>query len=104
MRDELKPITAIILSSLAFGLYHGNMVQFLYASVLGCLLAIIYHRTGTLWTCILAHVAANLWSLYGGIWWSRLQEILPLGVGMGIFIELLLCVIPAYWIFANKRK
>lgn len=104
MRDELKPVTAIILSSLAFGLYHGNMVQFLYASLLGSLLAVIYHRTGTLWTSILAHMAANLWSLFGGIWWAKLQESLPFGVGIGILLELLLCVIPAYWIFANKRK
>ncbi|CCZ36236.1 putative metal-dependent membrane protease [Firmicutes bacterium CAG:646] len=100
----MKTVTAIVLSSLIFGLYHGNMVQFLYASLLGSLLAVIYHRTGTLWTSILAHMAANLWSLFGGIWWAKLQESLPFGVGIGILLELLLCVIPAYWIFANKRK
>ena len=104
MKDEMKTVTAIVLSSLIFGLYHGNMVQFLYASLLGSLLAVIYHRTGTLWTSILAHMAANLWSLFGGIWWAKLQESLPFGVGIGILLELLLCVIPAYWIFANKRK
>lgn len=102
MRDEIKPVTAIVLSSLVFGLYHGNMVQFIYASLLGALLAIIYHRTGTLWTAVLAHMAANLWSLFGSVWWEQLQNILPFGVGVGIVIELLFCVIPAYWIFANK--
>lgn len=104
MKDSMKPIAAIILSSLFFGLYHGNMVQFLYASLLGIVLAIIYNRTGTLWTAIVAHMAANLWSMFGGEWWYLLMQQLPCGIFIGIIMELLLCVIPAYWLFANKRK
>ncbi|MBS6194448.1 MAG: HAD-IA family hydrolase [Clostridiales bacterium] len=102
LKDFIKPVPAIIISSLVFGLYHGNMVQFLYASLLGSLLAIIYNRTGTLWTAIVAHMAANLWSLFGGGWWYLFMERLPFGIWLGILIELLLCVIPAYWIFGKR--
>lgn len=104
MKDWIHPAAAIIFSSLIFGIYHGNMVQFLYASLMGMLLAVIYQRTGTLWTSILAHIAANLWSLFGSGWWSLLWEKIPFGFVFGIVVELLLCVIPAYWIFANRRK
>lgn len=104
MKDWMKPGLAIVLSSLIFGLYHGNMVQFLYATLMGIMLAVIYNRTGTLRTSILAHVTANLWSLFGNDWWSATMQKLPFGVLIGLVIELLLCVIPAYWIFANKRR
>lgn len=104
MKDWMKPGAAIVLSSLIFGLYHGNMVQFLYATLMGMILAVIYHRTGTLWTSILAHITANLWSLFGNEWWSTTMQKLPLGFVLGFAIEVLLCVIPAYWIFASKRR
>lgn len=104
MKDFMNPRAAIILSALLFGIYHGNMIQFLYASLMGILLAVIYHRTGTLWTSILAHVVANLWSLFGNSWWSSMWAKIPFGFILGFVIELLLCVIPVYWIFADRRK
>ena len=104
MKDFMKPWMAIVLSGLLFGIYHGNMIQFLYASLMGILLAVIYHRTGTLWTSILAHVVANLWSLFGNEWWDSLWTKIPFGIVIGLVIELLLCVIPAYWILADRRK
>ena len=104
MKDFMNPWAAIILSALLFGIYHGNIIQFLYASLMGILLAVIYHRTGTLWTSILAHVVANLWSLFGNSWWSSMWAKIPFGFILGFVIELLLCVIPVYWIFADRRK
>lgn len=104
MKDWMKPGLAVVFSSLLFGLYHGNMVQFLYATLMGMILAVIYHRTGTLWTSILAHITANLWSLFGNEWWTATMQRLPFGVVIGLAVELLLCVIPAYWIFASKRR
>ena len=104
MKDFMNPWAAIILSALLFGIYHGNMIQFLYASLMGILLAVIYHRTGTLWTSILAHLVANLWSLFGNSWWSSMWAKIPFGFILGFVIELLLCVIPVYWIFADRRK
>lgn len=103
LKDYVKPWIAVVISSLVFGLYHGNMVQFLYASLLGVLLAIIYQRTGTLWAAIAAHMAVNLWSMFGGEWWHQFWGGIPYGTWIGILIELLLCVIPGYWIFVNKR-
>lgn len=50
---------AIICSALIFGLVHVNLVQFLYAAVLGCLLAYLYEKTGFFYVPVLGHIAAN---------------------------------------------
>ncbi|NCC45190.1 MAG: CPBP family intramembrane metalloprotease, partial [Clostridia bacterium] len=104
LKDWMNPILAIVMSAVLFGIYHGNMVQFIYATLMGVMLAIIYHRTGTLWTAILAHVSANLWSVVGSTWWNSMTGKMTYGFFVGIIIELLLCVIPAYWIFAKNKK
>ena len=40
-------------------LVHANLVQFLYAAVLGCLLAFLYEKTGFFYVPVLGHIAAN---------------------------------------------
>lgn len=62
---------AIVLSSAAFSLCHGNLFQSLYAFALGCLFALIYIKTGKLRHSIFYHIAINLTS---GIFASWLME------------------------------
>jgi membrane protease YdiL (CAAX protease family) len=51
--------TAILVSGLTFGLFHGNLFQFFYAFGLGCLFAYIYLRTGRVRYTIILHVIIN---------------------------------------------
>lgn len=51
---------AIILSAVIFGVMHFNLVQFLYAGILGIFLALLVEWTGFVHTAVLAHMAANL--------------------------------------------
>ena len=104
LKDWVKPQAAIVISALLFGIYHGNVVQFFYATCMGVMRAIIYDKTGTLWISIVAHIAANLWSLFGSSFWSSLWQQIPAGMLFGVMIEILLCVIPTYWLFGYKRK
>lgn len=104
LKDWVKPQAAIAISALLFGIYHGNVVQFFYATCMGVMLAIIYDKTGTLWISIVAHIAANLWSLFGSSFWSSLWQQIPAGMLCSVMIEILLCVIPTYWLFGYKRK
>lgn len=53
-------LPAILLSALIFGLMHGNIVQLLYAGILGLLLAYLMQSTGKLYAPILGHIAANV--------------------------------------------
>lgn len=52
--------TAILLSGLLFGLFHGNLFQFFYAFLVGMVLAYVYTRTGRYWLCVAMHAAINL--------------------------------------------
>lgn len=51
--------TAMILSALLFGLFHGNFYQFFYAFGIGLLLAYVYLRTGKLRHIITIHMVIN---------------------------------------------
>ncbi len=55
----VNPIKAIWISALAFGLIHGNPWQFLGATLLGYVLGIVYHKTGSLLLSILLHCFNN---------------------------------------------
>ena len=51
--------TAILVSGLMFGLFHGNLFQFFYAFGLGCLFAYIYLRTGRVRYTMILHAIIN---------------------------------------------
>ena len=64
--SNLKPYgkgMAILVSALLFGLMHMNLAQFLYATVAGVVLGIVYMATHSLWLCILIHFANNLFNI-----------------------------------------
>lgn len=50
---------SMIISSFLFGVYHGNFVQFVYASVCGVLLAYLYEKYDSVLAAILSHMAMN---------------------------------------------
>ena len=54
-----KPLTAVLVSSLLFGLAHLNPWQFVTGFVLGCFLGWVYFRTGSVVACIVIHMSAN---------------------------------------------
>ncbi len=51
---------AVVISGLMFGLFHGNLNQFVYAAVIGMFLAYLYVRTGNLKITISLHMLFNL--------------------------------------------
>lgn len=56
-------IIAMVFSALLFGVLHMNLVQFLYAGILGVLLAWLMEETGHFYGALLAHIGANLTSV-----------------------------------------
>ena len=52
--------TAIVVSSLMFGLFHGNFSQFFYAAALGCFFAFVYVKTSKLRYPIIIHMIINM--------------------------------------------
>lgn len=64
LRDYMKRNWAIVISSAIFGIYHMNVVQAIYAWLLGMCFAYLLEMTGDMRSCVLLHVGANIWSLF----------------------------------------
>ena len=61
--DAIYPygeLTAVLVSGLTFGAFHGNLYQFFYATALGLVFAYMYCKTGKLRYSILFHMGVNL--------------------------------------------
>ena len=67
IREYLGVLPAVLLSAALFGLFHGNMLQFLYAFPAGCALAFLYEKSGDLRYCIGTHMVLNLLAIVTGI-------------------------------------
>lgn len=50
----------LVISSLAFGIYHGNLVQGLYGTLLGFLIAWMYEKCESFLVPVLVHSGANV--------------------------------------------
>ena len=101
----MNPATAIIISSVVFGLVHGNPWQFVGAVLLGCVLGLVYHKTKSLLLPILLHAFNNLCStilIFYGDSESfadvfRLSEWIVLGIGIILFAVF-------YYLFTRRYR
>lgn len=63
LRTIMNITPAMIISAALFGLVHGNMVQFIYAFLIGLIFAFVYEKFKTIWAPIILHASANLLSV-----------------------------------------
>ena len=63
LRERMKFVPAALVSALVFGALHGNAVQFLYAFIIGLLLAFVYEKFKTIVAPVIFHAGANLISV-----------------------------------------
>lgn len=59
LRNRFSVRRAIVSSALFFGIYHGNLVQMIYGTLSGILLAYLYEKYGSLKAPTLAHMLMN---------------------------------------------
>lgn len=95
LRRFYDVMTAIVASSILFGVYHGNMVQALYAAAMGYLIAYAYEYFADFRVPVCMHVGMNLLSLivsYTGLGGTRFCSwpvcivLLLLGGGSTVFL------------------
>ena len=60
----MPPAVAILFQGVLFGLYHGNIVQGIYACILGCLLGFVAYKADTLLASMILHFSINLSVLF----------------------------------------
>ncbi len=94
---------AAVVSSLMFGIYHGNLVQGIYAFLIGLLLCLVYERTGRLTAAVFFHGAGNL-AVYLLIDVACIGEYLSVGAAVGLCALLLAAA--AVWLkpFLGMRE
>ncbi|MDO4295188.1 MAG: CPBP family intramembrane metalloprotease [bacterium] len=63
LREYMGFFPAALLSSLAFALYHGSLLQGIYAGCMGLLFAYLTEKKGGMEAAVLAHMTANLAAL-----------------------------------------
>lgn len=83
LRYSMSFMHAASYSALAFGIFHGNLVQMLYALVLGMLFAYLYEKYGSVKAPILAHIVMNLVSVIAtntGIMGWMSEEYMRMGI------------------------
>lgn len=76
---------ANIIQALAFGILHGNIVQGIYAFLLGLVLGYLYGKYRNIWLCMLLHGAMNLSSYLVTPFYSMFPEEIPLYVFIAVF-------------------
>ena len=59
LRRRMGMWSSVILSALIFAILHFNIVQFIYAFLLGIVFALFVEKTGKLYPAVLAHILAN---------------------------------------------
>lgn len=74
LRDYMKMAGAAVISGIIFGIYHGNITQGIYASILGIVFACVMEWSGSLWSCVFLHIGANTWSLLISEYGIRIVE------------------------------
>lgn len=64
-KSNIKPFFIILISGILFGVMHMNLVQGIYASVLGFFLGFLRYKYRSLKITVIAHILFNLMGTYG---------------------------------------
>lgn len=63
--EKMMPISlVIVVQGILFGIYHLNLVQFIYTTLIGILLGVAYILTKSLWVPIFIHIVNNISALF----------------------------------------
>ncbi|WP_040306742.1 CPBP family intramembrane glutamic endopeptidase [Caloramator australicus] len=60
LKNNINIYLALALQSVIFGVYHMNLIQGLYAALLGLVLGILYYWERTIWVPIIIHISFNV--------------------------------------------
>jgi Predicted metal-dependent membrane protease len=59
LRKAMNPVAAAAISGVMFGLVHGNIIAFVYATVLGIFMALVMEKYNSILPAILCHMVFN---------------------------------------------
>lgn len=98
LRKNFNIVFAIIVQALVFGIMHGNILQGIYAFVIGIILALMNMYTDSLYGNIVTHC---LFNLFGSVLVPFF--LCKINIVVYILIALVLCTLGIYKILSSKR-
>lgn len=98
LKDYSTIHTAMLASSVIFGLYHGNLVQGVYGFVMGLLMCFVYEKYHTLAAPLICHGAANLISIVLQLLQVTIDSVLMAGA------IAVVCVIVLYFVLKQIQN
>lgn len=108
--NRMRPLgerAAIIFSALMFGVLHGNLSQFLYASSIGLVLGYVASKTGRIFYSSILHIMVNSYSVFlsFGLSYSMvIQGVISLVFSLIILGVALAAAVGSIVIFFTKRR
>ena len=102
LRKRFGVVASILVSSLIFAVLHFNIVQFIYAFLLGAVFAIFVEKTGKLYWAIVAHIVANAIAVIRTET-GFLQELVD-GSGFAWGVSVVMCVVGIIGLVIYTKK
>ena len=103
IEKNLKPVLAIIISAVLFGLMHlmaGGIILVLGAMIMGLALGLLLYKYNSLWICIIAHICANIPDFI----YSK-ERFASTGLRIGLITVFSIAALASLlWIFKGRRK
>mgnify|MGYP000227825756 CR=1 FL=1 len=93
-----------VISAAFFGIYHGNVLQAVYAFILGALFAWFLEMGGNKWTSVLMHIGANTWILIFSEYAQTLVEKTGAGSLLMIYGIFAVVMIGGYQYFVRRGE
>jgi len=96
---------AVVVSGIMFGLFHGNLNQFIYATLLGMFLAFMYVKTGNIKISIGIHMVINFMGgiistlLLKAIHYEELMELTYNGAGVEELMQFYITYLPGWILY-----
>ena len=90
---------AVIFQAVLFGIYHGNLIQFVYATVMGILLGMLRRQSGSVVPGIVLHIIINLSAYLIPAAWIDTVPKAALMTGLSLIL-----IIPGCIILLKKPK
>lgn len=93
---------AVLMSGLMFGLFHGNLNQFVYAFAMGMFFAFLYVKTGQIKYTIGIHMIINFFGSIISVWlleamnYEGYMEAVSAGAGMDELMSLVMAHLPGW--------
>ena len=104
LRDHFSVLVSAVISAAFFGIYHGNVLQAVYAFVLGGISAWFLEMGGNKWTSVLMHIGANTWILIFSEYAQTLVEKAGAGSLLMIYGVFAATMIGGYQYFARRGE